>query len=59
MPLTAVLTPGSDESLRTYGQRLRISVAARATVLDTERRRFHADLDLLRTRAADVPSARR
>ena len=53
MPLSAALEPASDESLREYGQRLRISVAARATVLDTERRRFHADLDALRSRAAD------
>jgi hypothetical protein len=40
-----------DESLREYGERLRISVAARATVLDSERRRLHHDLDLLRVRA--------
>ena len=53
MPLSAALEPASDESLGEYGQRLRISVAARATALDTERRRFNQDLDNLRTRAAD------
>lgn len=53
MPLPAALEPGADESLREYGQRLRISVAARASVLDSERRRFHEDLDALRSRAAD------
>ena len=51
-PLSAALEPASDESMREYGQRLRISVAARATALDTERRRFHEDLAALRTRAA-------
>jgi hypothetical protein len=55
VPLSAALEPASDESLREYGQRLRISVAARATALDTERRRFNEDLDALRTRAADAP----
>lgn len=53
MPLSAALEPASDESLREYGQRLRISVAARATVLDTERRRFNEDLDNLRSRASE------
>ena len=53
MPLSATLEPASDESPSEYGQRLRISIAARATVLDTERRRFHEDLDLLRSRASD------
>ena len=53
MPLSAALEPASDESLREYGQRLRISIAARASVLDTERRRFNQDLDVLRSRAAD------
>ena len=52
MTVAVAIAPGSDVSLREYGQRLRISVAARATVLDTERRRFHEDLDLLRSRAA-------
>jgi hypothetical protein len=45
----SVLEPTTDESL---GE-LRISVAARASVLDTERRRFNQDLDLLRTRASE------
>ena len=54
MPLSVALEPASDESMREYGQRLRISVAARATALDTERRRFHEDLDALRSRAADA-----
>ena len=53
MPLSAALEPASDESLREYGQRLRISVVARASALDTERRRFHEDLEALRSRAAD------
>jgi hypothetical protein len=53
MPLSAALETASEGSLREYGQRLRISVAARATALDTERRRFHEDLDALRDRAAD------
>ena len=53
MPLSARFEPASSASLREYGQRLRISIAARATVLDTERRRFHEDLDELRSRAAD------
>ena len=53
MPLSAALEPASDESLREYGQRLRISVAARASVLDSERRRFNEDLDALRNRASD------
>ena len=53
MPLTASLDPSFNASLGEYGQRLRISLAARATVLDTERRRFHEDLDELRSRAAD------
>ena len=53
MPLSAALEPASDESLREYGQRLRISIAARATVLDTERRRLNEDLDALRSRASD------
>ena len=48
----AALEPASDESLQEYGQRLRISVAARTTVLDIERRRFHEDLEALRSRAA-------
>ena len=52
MPLAAALEPASNGSLREYGQRLRISVAARASVLDSERRRFHEDLDALRSRAA-------
>lgn len=52
MPLSAALEPAFDESLREYGQRLRISVAARASVLDTERRRFNEDLAAMRTRAA-------
>lgn len=52
MSLTAALDPGFNASLREYGQRLRISVVARATVLDTERRRFEEDLDELRSRAA-------
>lgn len=51
MPLSAALETSSDESLREYGQRLRISVAARATALDSERRRFNQDLDALRSRA--------
>lgn len=53
MPLSAALESASDESLREYGQRLRISVAARASVLDSERRRFNQDLAVLRSRAAD------
>ena len=53
MPLSVALEPASEASLSEYGQRLRISVAARATVLDTERRRFNEDLDALRSRAAD------
>ena len=53
MPLSVALETPSDESLREYGQRLRISVAARASVLDSERRRFNEDLDALRSRAAD------
>ena len=53
MPAAATLQPASEESLGEYGQRLRISVAARATILDTERRRFNQDLDALRSRAAD------
>ena len=52
MPLTVVLETPADESLREYGQRLRISAAARASVLDSERRRFNEDLDALRSRAA-------
>ena len=52
MSLAAALDPGFNASLREYGQRLRISVVARATALDTERRRFEADLDELRTRAS-------
>ncbi|HUP84592.1 MAG TPA: hypothetical protein VM143_02890 [Acidimicrobiales bacterium] len=53
MPANATLEPASDGSLGEYGPRLRISLAARATVLDAERRRFHQDLDLLRTRASE------
>ena len=53
MSLAAALDPGYNASLREYGQRLRISVVARASVLDTERRRFEADLDELRSRASD------
>ena len=53
MPVSAALEPSSDESVSEYGRRLRISVAARATVLDTERRRFNQDLDLLRSRASE------
>jgi hypothetical protein len=52
MPASATIEPTSDERPSEYGQRLRISVAARATVLDSERRRFHDDLDVLRSRAA-------
>lgn len=52
MLLAAAFEPVANESLRQYGQRLRISVAARATLLATERRRFHEDLDELRSRAA-------
>jgi hypothetical protein len=51
MTAIAALEPSSDESLREYGQRLRISVAARASVLDSERRRFEQDLRQLRARA--------
>ena len=51
MTATAALEPSTDESLREYGQRLRISVAARATVLDGERRRLEQDLQHLRARA--------
>jgi hypothetical protein len=51
--MTAIqaLEPSTDENLREYGQRLRISVAARASVLDSERRRFEQDLLQLRARA--------
>jgi hypothetical protein len=51
--MTAIqaLEPSTDENLREYGQRLRISVAARASVLDSERRRFEQDLQQLRARA--------
>jgi hypothetical protein len=51
MTATAALEPSADESLREYGQRLRISVVARATVLDGERRRLEQDLQHLRARA--------
>lgn len=53
MPVADAFELGSDGSLGEYGQRLRISIAARATILKTERRRFHEDLDALRSRASD------
>jgi hypothetical protein len=53
MPVSAALEPAPDETVSEYGQRLRISVAARASVLDSERRRFNQDLDLLRSRASE------
>jgi hypothetical protein len=51
--MTAIqaLEPSTDENLREYGQRRRFSVAARASVLDSERRRFEQDLQQLRARA--------
>jgi hypothetical protein len=52
MTVSAALEPSSDDSLREYGQRLRIGVAARASLLDHERRRLEDDLRQMRTRAA-------
>lgn len=53
MPLSAALEPAAEESLGEYGQRLRVSVVARAHTLDNERRRLNQDLEALRTRASD------
>ena len=49
---SAGLEPTTDEALREYGQRMRVSVRARATVLDGERRKLESDLQRLRSRAA-------
>jgi hypothetical protein len=51
MTATSALEPSNDENLREYGQRLRVSVVARASVLDSERRRLEQDLQQLRVRA--------
>ena len=51
MTAATALEPTNDESLREYGQRLRISTVARASVLDSERRRLETDLQQLRARA--------
>jgi hypothetical protein len=53
MTVAVTLEPSSDDSLREYGQRLRVSVAARATVLRTERIQLEDDLQLIRLRAGD------